>query len=119
MNNLENLLNEATSLFNSIDNTIELEHAKARYLGKSGVLTEMLRGLGKLSPEERPVMGGQINRLKEILETKINCRRELILFKEMEAQLAGEALDVTLSGRGLGMGGLHPITRTLERIESL
>ncbi len=119
MNNLENLLKEAKSLFDSIDNTTELEKAKAHYLGKSGVLTEMLRGLGKLSPEERPAMGSHINKLKEALETTINYRRETILSKEMEAQLTGEALDVTLSGRGLGMGGLHPVTRTLERIESL
>lgn len=119
MSSLENLLNEATNLFNSIDTTSDLEQAKARYLGKSGVLTDMLKGLGKLSPEERPIMGNQINKLKEVLETKISCRRELILTKKMEAQLAGEALDVTLPGRGLGMGGLHPITRTMERIESL
>ena len=64
-------------------------------------------------------MGGQINKLKEMLEKKIYCRRELILSKKMEAQLAGESLDVTLPGRGSGMGGLHPITRTLERIETL
>ena len=119
MSSLENLLNEATNLFNSIDNTSDLEQAKARYLGKNGVLTDMLKGLGKLSPKERPIMGNQINKLKEVLETKISCRRELILTKKMEAQLAGEALDITLPGRGLGMGGLHPITRTLERIESL
>lgn len=119
MSNLENLLNEATDLLDSIDNTSDLEQAKARYFGKNGALTEMLKGLKKLSPEERPIMGGRINKLKEILETKINHRRELILSKKMEAQLAGEALDVTLPGRGSGMGGLHPITRTLERIETL
>ena len=119
MSNLENLLNEATNLLDSIDNTSDLEQAKARYFGKNGVLTEMLKGLRKLSPEERPIMGGRINKLKETLETKINYRRELILSKEMEAQLAEEALDVTLPGRGSGMGGLHPITRTLERIETL
>lgn len=118
-NNLENLLNEAKNLFDSIDNITELEQAKARYLGKNGVLTEMLRGLGKLSPEERPIMGSHINKLKEALESTINYRRETILSKEMEAQLTGETLDVTLSGRGLGIGGLHPVTRTLERIELL
>ncbi len=118
-NNLENLLNEAKNLFDSIDNTTELEQAKVHYLGKNGVLTEMLRGLGKLSPEERPIMGSHINKLKEALESTINYRRETILSKEMEAQLTGEALDVTLSGRGLGIGGLHPVTRTLERIELL
>ena len=119
MNNLENLLNEATLLFDSIDNINDLEQAKARYLGKSGALTEILKGLKNLSPEERPIMGGQINKLKEALENRLNYRRELILSKKMEEQLAGEALDVTLPGRGAGMGGLHPITKTLERIETL
>ncbi len=119
MNNLENLLNEATVLFDSIDNISDLEQAKARYLGKSGALTEILKGLKNLSPEERPIMGGQINKLKEALENRLNYRRELILSKKMEEQLAGEALDVTLPGRGAGMGGLHPITKTLERIETL
>jgi len=119
MNNLENLLNEATLLFDSIDNISDLEQAKARYLGKSGALTEILKGLKNLSPEERPIMGGQINKLKEALENRLNYRRELILSKKMEEQLAGEALDVTLPGRGAGMGGLHPITKTLERIETL
>ena len=76
MNNLENLLNEATLLFDSIDNISDLEQAKARYLGKSGALTEILKGLKNLSPEERPIMGGQINKLKEALETRLNYRRE-------------------------------------------
>lgn len=119
MNNLENLLNEATHLLDNIDSASDLEQVKVRYLGKNGVLTEMLKGLKKLPPEERPIMGGQINKLKELLETKINDHRELILSKKMEAQLAEEALDVTLPGRGPGVAGLHPITRTLERIESL
>ena len=72
MNNLENLLNEATVLFDSIDNINDLEQAKARYLGKSGALTEILKGLKNLSPEERPIVGGQINKLKEELETRLN-----------------------------------------------
>ena len=119
MNNLEDILNEATNLFDSIDNTSDLEQAKSRYLGKNGILTKRLKGLASLSPEERPVIGSQINKAKEVLESRINDRRELILSKKMKAQLAGEALDVTLPSRGSGVGGLHPITRTLERIETL
>jgi len=119
MNNLDNLLSEAIDLFGNIDDAAELEQAKARYLGKSGTLTELLKGLGKLSPEERPAMGSRINQAKETLEAALNRRRDVIQAKKLGAQLAGEALDVTLPGRGLGTGGLHPITRTLERIESL
>ena len=119
MHNLDNLLSEAINLFDGIDDAAELEQAKARYLGKSGTLTELLKGLGKLSPEERPAMGSRINQAKETLEAALNRRRDAIQAKKLGAQLAGEALDVTLPGRGLGTGGLHPVTRTLERIELL
>lgn len=119
MNNPENLLKEATNLLDNVKNSSDLEQVKTRYLGKNGVLTEMLKGLKNISSEERPLLGNQINKLKKILETEINCRRELILAKKMEEQLAGEALDVTLPSRGSGIGGLHPLTRTLERIKSL
>jgi phenylalanyl-tRNA synthetase alpha chain len=119
MHNLDNLISEATNLFEGIDDAAELEQAKARYLGKSGSLTELLKGLGKLSQEERPAMGSRINQAKEAIESALNSRRDAIQIKKLDAQLAGEALDVTLPGRGLGTGGLHPVTRTLERIESL
>jgi phenylalanyl-tRNA synthetase alpha chain len=119
MHNLDNLISEAISLFEGIDDAAELEQAKARYLGKSGSLTELLKGLGKLSQEERPAMGSRINQAKEAIEAALNSRRDAIQIKKLDAQLAGEALDVTLPGRGLGTGGLHPVTRTLERIESL
>ncbi|MEO7559261.1 MAG: phenylalanine--tRNA ligase subunit alpha [Nitrosospira sp.] len=119
MNNLDSLLNEAISLFNGIDDAVELEQAKACYLGRNGRLTELLKGLGKLAPEERPAMGSRINQAKEALEATLKLRRDAIQERKMEAQLIGETLDVTLPGRGLGMGGLHPITLTLERIQSL
>ncbi|MDQ3187007.1 MAG: phenylalanine--tRNA ligase subunit alpha [Pseudomonadota bacterium] len=117
--NLDLLLSEAISLFNGIDDAVELEQAKARYLGRKGELTELLKGLGKLSPEERPAVGSRINQAKERLEAALDLRRDAIQKKKLEAQLIGEALDVTLPGRGLGTGGLHPITLTLERIQSL
>lgn len=119
MHNLDNLISEAINLFEGIDDAAELEQAKARYLGKSGTLTELLKGLGKLSQEERPAMGSRINQAKEAMEAALNSRRDAIQIKKLDTRLAGEALDVTLPGRGLGTGGLHPVTRTLERIESL
>jgi phenylalanyl-tRNA synthetase alpha chain len=119
MNSLDHLVREAVDLFNDIDDAVELEQAKARYLGRNGKLTELLRGLGKLPPHERPEMGGRINKAKEILEAALGARRDIIQEKKLEARLIVEALDVALPGRGYGAGGIHPITRTLDRIQSL
>jgi phenylalanyl-tRNA synthetase alpha chain len=119
MRNLEEIINEATNLLISIEDPAELENVKARYLGKNGVLTELLKGLGKLSAEDRPVMGNLINQAKQQLEATLKSRRNAIQEKELEAKLTEEALDVTLPGRGLSVGGLHPVTKTLLRIETL
>lgn len=119
MKNLEEIIAEATSLMDSIDDPNELENVKARYLGKSGVLTELLKSLGKLSAEERPAMGSRINEAKNILEATLKNRRNVIQEKELSTKLAEEALDITLPGRGIGKGGLHPVTQTLSRIEAL
>lgn len=119
MLNLDDILKEAQAAFAGIDNPAELEQAKARYLGKSGVLTEQLKQLGKMPPEERREAGARINQAKDLLEQALKDRREAIQERLLQAQLAQEALDVTLPGRGLGMGGLHPVTRTLQRIEAL
>ncbi|MCW5604454.1 MAG: phenylalanine--tRNA ligase subunit alpha [Burkholderiales bacterium] len=88
-------------------------------MGKSGALTELLKGLGRLPAAERPAAGARINAAKQRLEEALNARRELIAARELEARLAGESIDVTLPGRGNGMGGLHPVSRTMERIEQL
>jgi phenylalanyl-tRNA synthetase alpha chain len=119
MEKLDTLVQEALKLLAAIDDAAQLEQAKARYLGKAGVLTELLKGLGKLSAAERPAAGAQINAAKEQIEAALAAQREKIRERKLEAQLAQEALDVTLPGRGVGIGGVHPITRTLERIETL
>jgi len=119
MEKLEEILNQGLADFAGIDNPVDLEQVKARYIGKSGALTEIMKGLGKLTPEERPAAGARINQVKEQLEQALAARREAMREQQLEAQLAKEALDVTLPGRGTGRGGLHPVTRTLERIESL
>ena len=119
MEKLETLIEDALKLFAGIDDAAQLEQAKARYLGKSGALTELLKSLGKLPLPERPTMGARINAAKVQLETALTARRDKIQADKLEAQLAQEALDVTLPGRGTGVGGLHPVTRTLERIEEL
>jgi phenylalanyl-tRNA synthetase alpha chain len=119
MQELDKLVAEAMALFGSIDNADALEQAKARYVGKSGVLTELLKGLGKLPAAERPAAGARINVAKQQLEEALHARREFIAARAMEAKLAGESIDVSLPGRGRGMGGLHPVSRTMERIEQL
>lgn len=119
MKNLEDLVSEAVTLLDKVENATELEQIKARYLGKEGELTKLLRGLGALPQTERPAMGNLINQAKKSLEEALDRCQEIIEEKKMMARLEGEALDVTLPGRGLGTGGLHPISRVLARIESL
>ncbi|MGH8753572.1 MAG: phenylalanine--tRNA ligase subunit alpha, partial [Burkholderiales bacterium] len=119
MQNLDAILQEALAQFKRTEDAAALEQVKARYLGKSGVLTDLLKGLGKLPAKQRPAEGQRINQAKETLEAALEDRRNALKARRLEAQLAQEALDVTLPGRGLGVGGLHPVTRTLERIEKL
>jgi phenylalanyl-tRNA synthetase alpha chain len=119
MTNAEGLVSAALAEFSAITDAAALEQAKARYLGKSGSVTELLKVLGRLPAEERKAAGAAINAAKEAIEQALTERREAIRRAKLEAQLAAEALDVTLPGRGMGTGGLHPVTRTLERIEEL
>lgn len=119
MQELEQILALAIQQFAAVDQAAELEQVKARYLGKEGSLTSLLKGLGKLSAEERPAAGARINEVKQQIEAALNARREAIQQQALQSKLAAEALDVTLPGRGSSVGGLHPVTLTLERIESL
>ena len=119
MQNLDQIALDAAAAFAATDNPDALEQVKARFLGKSGQITELLKGLGKLTPEERKSAGAAINRAKEAIESALTARREAIRRKQLEARLAEESLDVTLPGRSELRGGLHPVTRTLERIEQL
>ena len=119
MNELESTLAAALADFAACNDPAALENSKARYLGKSGALTELLKSLGKLAPAERPAAGARINQAKLTLEAALASRREALAQMRLAAQLDAEALDVSLPGRGMETGGLHPITRTLERIEAL
>ena len=119
MNNLDQIVSDAQQAFAEATNADVLEQVKARYLGKSGSLTERLKGLGKLPPDERKVQGAAINAVKEQIEMALSMRRESIREAELNARLAEESLDVTLPGRREEAGGLHPVTRTLDRIEAL
>jgi phenylalanyl-tRNA synthetase alpha chain len=119
MQELQKILDDALQSFAAIEDAAELENAKARFLGKEGSLTGLLKGLGKLSAEERPAAGARINQVKQQIEAALNAQRDSIQNRALNAKLAAESLDVTLPGRGMGVGGLHPVTRTLERIENL
>ncbi len=116
---LDDLVRQACGEFAQIADAALLEQAKARYLGKTGPLTELMKGLGKLPPEERRSVGAIINRAKDEIETALNARRDALKRVALEAQLAAEALDITLPGRGRQRGGLHPTMRTQERLEQL
>jgi phenylalanyl-tRNA synthetase alpha chain len=119
LQDLDDLVREAIAKLGATDVGAELENAKARYLGKSGSLTALMKELGKLSADEKKSFGARINEAKQKIETALLDRREHLQARELEVQLAAEALDVTLPGRGMGVGGLHPISHTLQRIEAL
>ncbi len=119
MDAIETIVAAGINEIDAVTDLNELDLVKSRYLGKSGSITELLKGLGKLSGEERKTAGAQINQQKDRLLVALNSRKEALNLIQLEAQLAGEALDVTLPGRGLPTGGLHPVTLTRERIVSI
>jgi phenylalanyl-tRNA synthetase alpha chain len=119
MNDLDQLVQDAVADFAGARAPAELENAKARYLGKAGRLTELMKGLGALSPEDKKTRGAAINTIKQQVEAALNARRQALADAELELQLKAEALDVTLPGRARGAGAVHPITRTMERIEAI
>ena len=119
MQQLEQIVAEAQQVIAACNSIAELEQAKARFLGKSGTLTELLKGLGKLPPEEKPRAGAAINQAKQRVEAMLQARRDAILASELDARLAAESVDVTLPGRRQSPGGLHPIARVQEQVERL
>jgi phenylalanyl-tRNA synthetase alpha chain len=119
MDELERIVAGALAEFAACGDPAALENCKAKYLGKAGALTDLLKSLGRLPAGERPAAGARINEAKVRLEAALVARREALAESRLTAQLAADALDVSLPGRGPDTGGLHPITRTLERIEAL
>ena len=117
--NLTEILADANEHLVSVASMQALEQTKAKYLGKTGVLTEQLKSLGKLPIEDKKEAGAAINAVKVQVEALINAAKSRILDTELHARLASEAIDVTLPGRTSGVGGLHPVTRTQARIETL
>tara|TARA_Y100000758_G_scaffold1061_1_gene879 strand:+ start:379 stop:1008 length:630 start_codon:yes stop_codon:yes gene_type:complete len=96
-----------------------LEDSRVLFLGKKGELTDLLKGLGKLSKEERPVMGEAINEAKVKIQNLIESRKEELEEVALQKRLLEERIDVTLPGRNIEKGGLHPITQTLHHIQNI
>jgi phenylalanyl-tRNA synthetase alpha chain len=119
MNDLDTLVQTAQSAFDAAPTPAELENAKARFLGKAGQLTDLMKGLATLSVDEKKTRGAAINQAKQRVEALLQARRDALAQSELQAQLQAEALDVTLPGRRRGTGGLHPVSRTMMRIESI
>jgi phenylalanyl-tRNA synthetase alpha chain len=119
MQEIDSIVAAALAEFAGCGDAAALENSKARYLGKTGRLTELLKSLSGLPAAERPVAGARINEAKGRLEAALERRRQELADVRLARQLAADALDVSLPGRGPGVGGLHPITRTVQRIEAL
>ncbi len=119
MNELDALVDNARTAFRQASAPADLENAKAQFLGKSGRITELMKGMAALSVEEKKTRGAAINLAKQAIEAALAERRQALADAELQAQLKAEALDVTLPGRQRGQGGLHPVSLTLERIEAI
>ena len=119
MNELNDVVDAAKAAFERAGAPADLENAKALFLGKTGRVTELMKGLVALPVEEKKSRGAAINQAKQAIEAALNARRQALAENELQAQLQAEALDVTLPGRQRGPGGLHPVSLTLERIEAI
>jgi phenylalanyl-tRNA synthetase alpha chain len=119
MLDVDELLSRARTEIEASADLAGLDDIRVKYLGKKGELTAELKQLGKLSAAERPIAGQAINRAKAQLTDVIQARRDLLDRLAMDAELVSGAVDVTLPGRGRDAGGLHPVTRTQERIEQI
>ena len=119
MNELDSLVKQAQDLFAGCTSPVELENAKAQFLGKAGHLTERMKGLAKLDIEAKKSQGALINAAKQAIEEALNHCREQLALAELNAQLKAETYDVTLPGNFHSQGGLHPVSLSLERIEHI
>jgi phenylalanyl-tRNA synthetase alpha chain len=115
---LDGIISEAEEQINAATDVNILDAVRVDFMGKKGRMTELLKGLGKLSNEERPAAGQKINQAKQKIQQLIHAKGQLLQTQELNQKLAGETIDVTLPGRGQSRGGLHPVTRTINRIES-
>jgi phenylalanyl-tRNA synthetase alpha chain len=119
MTDPDELIQAAQAAFAAAGQPAALENEKARFLGKAGRVTELLKALAKLPPDKRRSLGARINVAKERIEQLLEQRRGELAEAELNARLAQEAIDVTLPGRRRGAGGIHPVIRTWQRVEEI
>jgi phenylalanyl-tRNA synthetase alpha chain len=116
---INTILTNAQKAIANANDLKDLDDARVHYLGKKGELTALLKSLGKLSKEERPKMGEAINQAKVEVQALIETRKEALELIALEKRLLSEEIDVTLPGRNVEKGGLHPITQTLNHIQKI
>lgn len=116
---LEKLSSDALAAVYAADNLELLDQIRVDYLGKKGELTSLLKTLGQLPADQRKAAGQDINNAKREVQSALEQRKQVLETEKLKARLASETIDVTLPGRGQNIGGLHPVTRTMERIEDL
>ena len=118
-NTLEDLISQAREAFENSADAVSLENAKARFLGKQGFITERMKGLAQLEVEQKKDEGAKINAAKQAIEAALTARRQALADEQLARELAEQTIDVTLPGRGLGRGGIHPVMKTWQRIEAI
>lgn len=119
MKHPDTLIEEAAASIVASDTLVALAELRVHYLGKKGLVTEQLKSLGSLPADERRTAGQHLNRIKSEISAAFDARQAILEQTALNAQLAGQAVDVSLPGRGQQPGSIHPITRSLERIESI
>lgn len=119
MRGLDELIQSAGAEINSAADLNALDAVRVAYLGKKGALTVRMKELGRLPAAERPAAGQQINRAKQEIQSRISARREALERETLARTLQEDAVDVTLPGRGYGLGGRHPVSRAMSRIQEI
>ena len=118
-NQLEQIKVAAMAALDAAQTPAALDELRVRYLGKKGELTAVLKMMGKLSAEERPVMGQLANAVRAEIEAKLDACKETINAKVLEAKLAEEAIDVTIPGETVAVGHQHPMNQVLQQIKDI
>ncbi|HLR35807.1 MAG TPA: phenylalanine--tRNA ligase subunit alpha, partial [Tissierellales bacterium] len=116
---LEQIRSLALKYMDDISNLKELDDLRIKFLGKKGELTKVLRDMGKLSPEERPVMGKLANNIRSEIEEEINSTKEQMQTKLKERKLKEEKIDITISSKSQNIGHRHPLLSTIKELEDL
>ncbi len=119
MSQLDQIVSQAQAAFEAASDAPSLENAKAQFLGKAGLLTEQLKGLAALPPEEKKTLGAAVNQAKQAIETLLNARRQALADAQLAQRLSAEAIDITMPGRGAGLGSVHPVMQSWQRIEEI